>query len=266
MKFLNVGCGSSYHIDWVNIDYNSNSPYVQAHDIRKGLPFADETFDAVYSSHVLEHLSPDEGKQLLRDMKRVLKTGGIVRVIVPDFETIARMYLEKLEASVSNIPGSEEDYDWMFLELLDQTVRSYSGGEMGKFLLKKDLKNKEFIRSRVGKEAEQFWAPKQENDQAGPVRVKKNYKEKIGKRVIKWVWGNEAVSALQEGVFRNSGEIHRWMYDRFSLKRVMEYTGFQKVKACKAHESLIPGFNSFELDMTDGSTRKPDSLFMEGKK
>ena len=54
MKRLNIGCGNAYHPAWVNLDFVAHSPEVIECDIRKGLPFADASFDACYSSHVLE--------------------------------------------------------------------------------------------------------------------------------------------------------------------------------------------------------------------
>jgi hypothetical protein len=56
------------------------------------------------------------------------------------------------------------------------------------------------------------------------------------------------------------------MYDRFSLKRLLECSGFKEVRVCGADESRILNLNSYGLDIHDGKIRKPDSLFMEGKK
>ena len=56
------------------------------------------------------------------------------------------------------------------------------------------------------------------------------------------------------------------MYDRYSLKRLLEQVGFIDVRVCRADDSRIPDFNSYGLDMIDGKIRKPDSLFMEAMK
>jgi hypothetical protein len=67
--------------------------------------------------------------------------------------------------------------------------------------------------------------------------------------------------------FRESGEIHQWMYDRFSLSRLLRQAGFAEDRVCAAGQSGIPNFNSYGLDLTaDGAVRKPDSLFMEAAK
>lgn len=45
-------------------------------------------FDAVYGSHVLEHFAPHEVKQVMSECLRVLKTGGIAVMIVPNLENV----------------------------------------------------------------------------------------------------------------------------------------------------------------------------------
>jgi predicted SAM-dependent methyltransferase len=49
----------------------------------------DETFDALYSSHTLEHLYRHEAAMALREFARVLKPGGEVHLYVPDLQSIA---------------------------------------------------------------------------------------------------------------------------------------------------------------------------------
>ena len=78
--------------------------------------------------------------------------------------------------------------------------------------------------------------------------------------------GNEAKQAFEEGLFRNSGEIHRYMYDRFSLRRLLAQSDFTNVCVCRPDESRITDFNNYNLDVLDGKTRKPDSLFVEAIK
>ena len=56
MKYLNVGCGSRFHSEWINLDSRPSHPDIQFHDLREGIPFTDNSFEVVYHSHVLEHL------------------------------------------------------------------------------------------------------------------------------------------------------------------------------------------------------------------
>lgn len=58
----------------------------------KPLPYEDNTLEAIFSSHVFEHLFLDEVKRLIIECHRVLKKGGICRVVVPDLEKIMLLY------------------------------------------------------------------------------------------------------------------------------------------------------------------------------
>lgn len=49
---------------------------------------ADQFFDAVYASHVLEHLYAHEAAMAFAEMFRVLKPGGFAEVFVPDIQAI----------------------------------------------------------------------------------------------------------------------------------------------------------------------------------
>jgi hypothetical protein len=74
-------------------------------------------------------------------------------------------------------------------------------------------------------------------------------------------------ATLQLGRFRQSGEVHQWMYDRYSLKRLLEHCGFSGVVQRSAKESYIENWHQFNLDTEpDGSIYKPDSLYMEAVK
>ena len=117
MKMLNIGCGACRHSDWVNLDLNPNSPDVIALDATKGLPFESNAVDVCYSSHVLEHLSREEATSFIGEQRRVLKNGGVIRVVVPDLERICRLYLAYLDDLVNGSKAQEFRYDYTLLEL-----------------------------------------------------------------------------------------------------------------------------------------------------
>ncbi|WP_399370918.1 class I SAM-dependent methyltransferase [Thermosynechococcus sp. HN-54] len=92
IKLVNVGCGHTFHPEWLNFDVAPAVAGVKRWDIRRGLPFKEGEVDAVYSSHVLEHLSCQEAENFLRDAYRVLKPNGVLRIVVPDLEQTTRAY------------------------------------------------------------------------------------------------------------------------------------------------------------------------------
>ncbi len=108
---VNIGCGTDAAEGWYNID---NSPTiwlsrlplgqrlfrtpawprsVHRHNVLQGLPFADASVDCIYSSHTFEHFTYPQSFALTRNCFRVLRPGGILRIVVPDLQKITRDYL-----------------------------------------------------------------------------------------------------------------------------------------------------------------------------
>ena len=64
--------------------------------------FPDGTFDAVYASHVLEHLSPrGQLENGLREWHRVLRPAGTLYVSVPDLDVLARLFADRARVDVN---------------------------------------------------------------------------------------------------------------------------------------------------------------------
>ena len=115
---LNIGCGPSGLVGWVNYDwgllpllsklkiirkilivlkilpteYDLNWPTLRLVDIRHRFPLEAETVKYVYCSHVLEHFERWEALKILKECWRVLEKGGVIRVIVPDIEKMYQIY------------------------------------------------------------------------------------------------------------------------------------------------------------------------------
>lgn len=274
MHLLNLGCGSTFHPRWTNIDLVASDPRVLQHDLRAPLPFADGSFDAVYHSHVLEHLTPKDGEALLRECRRVLVPGGILRIVVPDLEAIARGYLAALAAAERGGAVDVANLEWMKLELLDQMVRARRGGEMLAYVQRGPTCNRAFVEERVGSELFGDVAPAAPRPRSllgalRPTTLRQRWREArraFALKTARVVGGREARDALVEGLFRRSGELHLWMYDRVSLRLLLEDVGFGDLKVCAADESCIEGFVGDGLDTADGRVRKPDSLFVEARR
>lgn len=278
MKLLNLGCGQRFHPDWTNIDFVSTNPKVIGHNLLNDIPFGDNNFNVVYHSHVLEHFEKLDGVRFINECFRVLCPGGIIRVAVPDLEMITRNYLSNLEKATQADEPAMLNYEWIMLELFDQTVRNQSGGAMAKYLFQDELKNEEFVYSRIGTEAktirESYFKNKisQKPDHKIEPRnlllskFKNLFKIDFYKNKLKQKLFSDDLKYIQTGKFRHSGEIHQWMYDRYSLSKLLNECGFTEIKIRTAFESYIPEWNNYELESKNGYIYKSDSLFMEAIK
>ena len=74
---------------------------IQYGDIVKGLNLPLNSCDAIYCSHVLEHLSLEDCRLALRRTHAYLKPGGNFRCVLPDFEQQVRVYLANQEATAA---------------------------------------------------------------------------------------------------------------------------------------------------------------------
>ncbi len=277
MDCLNLGCGYRFHPTWTNVNFISTGENIIAHNLTQGIPFPDASFDVVYHSHLLEHFPKNAVAPFLKECYRVLRPQGVLRVVVPDLEQIARTYLIALEKASS---GSEEwatNYEWILLELLDQMLRTRRGGEMKAYLYREQIPHEEFILKRCGIQA------KKDIEQARQKRLNSDQRSEFKKR-LKHLFKqidlfliesqtpllkplSKLYNALRIGYFRQSGEVHQWMYDRYSLSVLLEKCGFKDIVQCQATESYVPDWASFNLDTEpNGIVYKPDSLFMEGIK
>jgi SAM-dependent methyltransferase len=89
-------------------------------NLAKGIPFADGVFDGVYHSHLLEHLDREVVPDFLKECHRVLKPGGILRVVVPDLEKLARSYVDIMNLLPDRANMSQ--YHFAVEQIFDQMV------------------------------------------------------------------------------------------------------------------------------------------------
>jgi predicted SAM-dependent methyltransferase len=264
LNYLNLGCGDRYINNWINIDLFSDSNNVIRHDLAKGIPFGDRTCAVIYHSHVLEHFSRQEAELFLNECFRVLKPQGIIRIAVPDLEQLAHQYINSLQTALSE-PSSlnHANYEWSIIELLDQIAREVGGGEMSKYWKQPTIINESVVITRLGDEFLRFRKTYRADDSKGTRR------QTLYEKLRRFFFSKLKINTrhLETGRFRHGGEVHKWMYDRYSLQHLLKNIGFIETKVQTAFNSSIPDWEQFiELDVKDGKVRKPDSLFVEGKK
>lgn len=277
---VNLGCGGTYHPAWRNFDIHAVPPHVEYCDLAKPLPLADASVDVIYHSHVIEHLDREHGRRLIRECARCLRPGGILRVAAPDLEGIARHYLAALDAACAAPEDVEQRgrHAWAVVEMVDQLNRDHSGGLMKELIGSVEGGLRDHILHRIGYEARAY----------RETRVRTWRERLFGHNARYWVGragaavrrariglaagltrlvaGGDIARALRVGVFRRSGEVHRWMYDRYSLPRLLAESGFRDIELCSHCTSQIPEFEHFGLDARDGRPRKPDSFYVEARR
>ena len=267
-RYLNLGCGSRIHPDWINVDLVPGPPGVIACNLTRGIPLPDRHCQVVYHSHVLEHLRHRDAPAFLRECHRVLAPAGVMRVVVPDLEGLCRAYLARLGLARASRPQAAHDYEWIAIELIDQMVRERSGGEMLEYLQRSGLPNETFVRERLGEEAARILSPAQPETHrswnAAWRAVLREIRTRYERMLSTVFAGREAAQALAIGRFRLCGEAHQWMYDSYSLSRLLLAAGFISPLVQSAHSSLIPEWPRYGLDVTpQGEAARPNSLYME---
>lgn len=103
---VQLGPGQRHYLHgWINVDANMFTAKCDVwSDISKHLPFRDESIDAIYSHHVIEHL-PNLPVHF-RELYRVLKSGGVIRVGGPNGDAAMREYLAGNAAWFSDFPDA----------------------------------------------------------------------------------------------------------------------------------------------------------------
>jgi predicted SAM-dependent methyltransferase len=149
---LNIGSFTvMLHNGWINTDVIDLTQYAIENqfkflpmDSTKPLPFESGTVDFIISSHMLEHLSWEEGLSFLRECNRIMKPGAVMRIAVPDTEKLISLYqnkeLHKLDEMNCNaarfksqtpkfwsflFDGHKIAYDWESLQQIGQEAGFY---------------------------------------------------------------------------------------------------------------------------------------------
>jgi SAM-dependent methyltransferase len=260
--FLNLACGDQAHPEWTNVEFwphcvRYRAPLVgrlfrrldadKAHpdgrgvpvrfaDLREGIPYPAESFDVVYHSNFLEHLDRRDGEAFLRECRRVLRPGGILRVVVPDLGVQARQYLEALAEASAGEPGGDDRHRWALVELYDPVLRQEVGGEMQAWM-----------------DAGWPW-----HGTAAPPAEEAHPDRRPSPRTrLRW-------ALIGRPTPQSTGEVHRSAWDSFSITRALVEAGFEEPALLSPQQSRIPGWDRYRLDDgPDGRPRHFDCLYAE---
>jgi SAM-dependent methyltransferase len=249
------------------------TPNLINHPLDQPLPFSDESFDAIYSFHVIEHLSPRVGERFAGDVHRLLKPGGICRFSTPDLEFHASEYLSCLRNQLAS-PSTDNyaDYQWALFNVIDQAVREVSGGEMLEVIRRGEYRP-EYVK-RVNGDLLQFISPEAPAPPA-PASPTASARLKLGLTNPTLVL-RKIASLVRRGFRRPSfarpylevaHERNLWFFDRLSLRRLLANVGFKNIEMRDYCTSAIPDWNRYNFDQSPfGDYPLEPSLYMEATK
>jgi predicted SAM-dependent methyltransferase len=90
--YIHLGCGEINSPEFINVD-GRFFPHIHHISDVNNLPFFKNDFaDLIYASHILEHVPMIKQEEILLEWRRILKIGGTLRIGVPDFDTILKIY------------------------------------------------------------------------------------------------------------------------------------------------------------------------------
>ena len=96
---LHLGCGNKKLSGYINIDIREDVNPDLIDDVGNLFTIENESVDVIYASHVLEHIGKNDYHKVLKRWYEVLKPNGILRISVPDFESISDYYSKTKDLS-----------------------------------------------------------------------------------------------------------------------------------------------------------------------
>jgi len=102
---LHLGCGKIYIPNFVHVDINDYKHIDYITDIKKLKMFKSNSFDLIYACHVIEYFDDKEIISVLKEWKRILNSKGIIRLSVPNFDSIIKIYKKYKDINYIGVKG-----------------------------------------------------------------------------------------------------------------------------------------------------------------
>jgi SAM-dependent methyltransferase len=113
-NFINLGSGSNIVRRFINIDFFMARGIDYGADLRKPLKISDDTIDGIFCEHTIEHLTYATTDHLLRECHRIMKPGGVIRIVLPDLSLFSHAYC------ANNLTWFKRWEELMFCESTDE--------------------------------------------------------------------------------------------------------------------------------------------------
>ena len=130
VRKLHLGAGTHVLAGWLNSDIAPEVDGVLFLDATKRMPFADASFDYIYSEHMIEHVPYASGVALLKEARRVLKPNGRLRIATPSLDVLVGLFSPPLS-----------DLQRRFISWEVDTWVGHSNGYRAAFVLNNEFRN-----------------------------------------------------------------------------------------------------------------------------
>ena len=270
-NYANFGCGPIFsEIGFDNYDYYGIPGKIKKLDLTKPLNIPDDSYKFCYSSHCLEHISYKQVIEFLKEIYRILKPKGIVRIVVPDFESLVKEYIFILKKVKDSKSAKEDDkrnkINLQFIVdlILDDLTKEDIYG------LKDQRLASGYYDSKYVKEVSSLLNNGEEIIDKEVLRGSKLFLRKL-KTFIKT---KNKLNIIKNKIFfsfvkdpRKNGFAHKWIWDEMQLFYVLQDIGFSSIKRHDFNTSDLEDWHKFKLDSNKiNQPLHPLSLYIEASK
>jgi len=224
-KYLNVGGGDFIKEHWRIIDYITNRYHYNPVfidfniDLEKCCkwPIEDESYDLVYTSHTLEHLSDKAVNYTLREIHRILKKDKGLRIAVPDID-MAIMYYKSKNLDWFEVPGRRNKNFFKYGNKIDKEYlpEAYLIDYFASHLVERGLD----------------WA-----------KVRKDFQNLEKEKFL-----DKYKNMIRDDWQRKDPGHHRNWHNFEKLKKILEAAGFRRVLKSACKKSIFVEFWDSEFD------------------
>lgn len=242
----------------VRLPYGRTPPIFHVRLGSKRLPFPDGCFDVTYIYHILEHVSYHERANVMGEIARTLRPGGVLRISVQDFEGHIRRYLDALGSGDQPLDADGVQYlRWCRLRITDQMVRTHGGGEMLDAWRDGEWKP-ETLKELFGDGLRQFTHPSTFTHSRG-------YRMTLSD--LPFAVYRKLRLRLSGGDPRLVGEADLWHDDELSMRDLLLGHGFTDIRRHTYKTSDIDGWENYDFDRSNfGDYPLEPSLYLETRK
>lgn len=108
---LHIGCGNKIFDGWVNLDVQRSDGVDIVDDASILNKIDNNSCDIIYACHILEHFGRNDVTDIIKVWHTKLKSGGTLRLSVPDFSKVVQRYLDTddIDEIMGLVTGGHKD-------------------------------------------------------------------------------------------------------------------------------------------------------------